>query len=148
VLLGAYPSGFSYPRPFRYRNGRIGPELLRDIKDPERRRTVEKTRAVLAMRFLRSDLQWTLVPIRRVTVTRVDYADDNHSVFFRLGDFFDFRSVDSLLDCGLTIPEEDQREAFPDSILFRSTHIPEASTVGEADEGEVWTKLCSLFCGA
>jgi hypothetical protein len=54
-LVAAYPSGFSYFRPFRYRDAWIQDELRKEIDNESQRGILVGSAATLGMRFLSAD---------------------------------------------------------------------------------------------
>lgn len=146
VLSTAYPSNFSYPRPFRYRDDRIDPRLLPELAERKSRRQVLKTRAVLVMRFLDAELRDRVLPVREVDVVHFDFAADNHSLYFRLGRFVDFRKFQGLDSAFLDIPGADLGRISNEVILFRAglnlDLLPWAPVEAEPD---VWTYLTDMW---
>jgi hypothetical protein len=89
VRTVAYPTGYSYFRPFRYRDVWLSADLLEQVGDQGRRVELQQREAILAARFIASGHEWKLVPIRAVRLTHIHHVPDNHLVYFVLGRFLD-----------------------------------------------------------
>ncbi len=145
VLVPAYPKGHSYPRPFRYPDGRIQPDLLKTMADETGRRNLVGSTAFLCLRALpkSEEHRWSLVPVREVEITHIDYLPESNSIYFRMGRFFDYTKVSGFRESQIEIPES-EREAIGDSIFFRSRlRLDSESFVDGAEEG-AWAKYAHL----
>lgn len=96
VLTLSTPPGISNFRPFRYRDERVAPDVLEDMKSTDALAPFEGQRVILAARFgARTATEdggiWKVLPLREVSVTFIDFSPDNHSIYFRAGALFDFR---------------------------------------------------------
>jgi len=140
VRAVAYPSGYSYFRPFRYRDEWVERGLLDLLKTQSAREDVLSESTVLAVRFFTPPHEWTLLPLRRVTITHVQSVPDHHLLYFTLGAFFDFRGEMNLEDSSRTIPTDEQ-ESVGKSLFFRSAmEFRDDAFVDEAFEDEVWVR--------
>ena len=147
VVLPAYPSGYSYFRPFRYRDAWVQPALLeRMARDPT---GFVGEVASLCMRFSTKGSESALVPIRSVTLTSVRAEDDNF-VYFKLGPFFRFERGQSLYKCSLNVPEEVDAAADgqePDRRLFFEADLQVPAGAPEDQDAEMWGRLGELIAG-
>lgn len=145
IHIPAYPRGFSYFRPFRYRDAWIQPTLLKEIENRDKRTFLIGEKAIICMRFLDDNCKWYLLPVREAELTMVDYAPGNHSVYFRLGAYFDYGSVQNLRAACLEIPSE-EHDSVANHIFFRSgIQFPDSSFNDQINEEKVWTNYCDLI---
>lgn len=145
VLVPAYPSGYSYFRPFRYRDAWVQPDLLSDMADQQERRTLIGSDAWLCMRFDSDEHRSKLLPMRKVKITHIDYLPDLHSVYFRLGPFYDLGTTEELQQACVEIGEE-ERGAIGNSLFFRSELvIPNGKLVSKDKEDGMWARFSDLI---
>jgi len=135
VLLPAYPSGFSYSRPFRYGPHRIQADLRADLADQPR--AYERLAGVVAMRF--KDPALGFVALRQVRLTHIEIAEDISSVAFRLDPFYAIPDGATLADLVTPFPEGVGRgpELFlrvPQATVERPLSHPE-------EDVEQWSRL-------
>jgi len=144
LLVPSYPSSYSYPRPFRYRDKWIQADLLNELSNKNKFKSFIGSQAVLCMRFLTEEHKWKLIPIRKVKITHIDMLSDNNSVYFKLESFRDYRSFSKLSEACLEIDIEDY-EKIGSSLFFKSnTIIPENSFVNVDNEDANWIKFSDL----
>lgn len=145
IKIPAYPKGYSYFRPFRYRDNWINPTLLKEIEEKDQRHALIGKKVIICMRFWDENFTWHLLPVREAELSIVDYEPDNHSVYFRLGPIFDFGSVQDLRSACLEIPSE-ERSSAANTLLFRlSKHFPNKSFSDQINEEKVWVNYCDLI---
>lgn len=145
IHIPAFPRGFSYLRPFRYRDAWIQPSLLKEIENRDKRTFLIGEKAIICMRFLDNNYKWYLLPVREAELTKVDYAPGNHSVYFRLGAYFNFGSVQDLRAACLELPPA-EHDSVANHIFFRSgVQFPDSSFSDQINEEKVWTNYCDLI---
>ncbi len=139
--LGAYPSGFSYLRPFRYQDKRIAPNVLADLDRRDPTRFAERE-AVICARFSTSDDRRLIVPIRKAIIRHVDRQPGDNAIYFTVGPYIDFTRAASLRDVSFTLSEE----LHEDVILFESDIEPAAGDfIAEDQEFSAWSHYCDLL---
>jgi hypothetical protein len=144
LLLPAYPSGYSYFRPFRYRDNWIQGDLLDKMSNEEKRKAMIGSEAILCMRFLAEEHKWKLLPVRKASITHIDYLPDNHSFYFSVGPFYDFRTIEELNKACLELDVR-ERSVIGESLFFFS----ELTTlhndfVSEEKEDAIWVRFSDL----
>ena len=145
ILSTAYPKGFSYFRPFRYRDEWIDNALLQDLKNKEKRASLIGQSAILAMRFISEEHKWLVLPIRKVNITHIDYIPDNHGIYFKLGDMVDYPVEKELNKICFEIPSE-EHGIKQESTLFFQSNVGATSSLkfydSEEDEA-AWIAYCN-----
>jgi hypothetical protein len=139
IQVMAYPDGYTYIRPFRYRDNWLHPEIMDDIKNPKKREALYSEKAILGMRFLTNSYEWLLLPIREITITKIEYMPDNHSVYFTLGPMVDFRKFKHIKDACVEIPDH-ERQGLSGKELFLKSSVPHPKTnfVSSEEEDYSW----------
>jgi len=139
-LSVAYPSGYSYIRPFRYRDQWLQPQLLKEMKKVESREKLVGQKAILSMRFLAKKYQWLILPIREARITHIDYRPNNHSVYFTLGPMVDFRKLAKLIQGCVEIPKF-EREGLSGGELFLRSSVegPVEVLADNVEEDYAWS---------
>lgn len=152
VLTLALPPGLSNVRPFRYGDNRIAPDVLAELDAEGGIERVKQLEATLAVRFgtnpyTPAAFHSLVLPLREVTVTFVDRAEGNNSVYFRGGALYDYPNGESPLGSGATIPDEELAELGTQVILFASDLPLPQTPAAEDEQGqrEAWTRLTSLI---
>jgi hypothetical protein len=144
VMLPAYPTGFSYARPFRYRDKWVEPSLLdRAINAPG---SFVGQQAILAMRFRTGGAETQFVPLRLVELTTVAREEDNF-VYFRLRQFVDFSTVTSLASAALPLPASANTRSSGRTSrkLFFEGETSTVSLASAERDAEMWGKLTELI---
>lgn len=145
VRVPAYPKGFTYFRPFRYRDEWIQTTLLKEIERKEQRLSLMGNKVVVCMRFLDDDFKWYLLPLRQASLVNIDYSPGNHSVYFQLGTFFDFGKVEDLRSACLEIPSSEYNSV-ANHIFFRSNdQFSDSHFNDQLNEDKIWAKYCDLI---
>jgi hypothetical protein len=80
VRAMAYPRGYSYVQPFRYRDERVDPALLDALKRSPA--SLHSRDAYLAARFRDPAYSSRCIALRRVSVTQIDSSEDDYRVYF------------------------------------------------------------------
>lgn len=147
VLSTAYPTEYSYFRPFRYRDNWMQSGLLREIENKEKREVLLVKPTILGIRFVSEQYRWMVLPIRQVQLTHIDYMPDNHAVFFKMGDMVDFRHINDLRSICFEIPIE-ERETIKDSALFFQSDAGSPTNLnyikGDVEDA-AWVAYCNLI---
>ena len=140
--LGAYPSGFSYLRPFRYQDKRIDPKVLADLGRAHSDSSLFTDRdAVICVRFRGAEYKRTVLPIRKAVVRHVDRQGGDNAVYFTLGPYVNFTDATSLDERALTLNEDLGNEI----ILFESEVSLAAEAFSTEDqEFSAWSRYCDL----
>jgi hypothetical protein len=140
LLVPAYPSGYLYFRPFRYRDKWVDPKLREKfISEPAGFRGRP---ANLCMRFRDKSATDRLVPIRRARLSSVQREDDSF-VYFKLGEFFEFPETGTLSDFALPMPAEGVSGS-ENYLLFESDiALPQLSS--EEKDAQMWARLGELI---
>ena len=142
VMLPAYPTGYSYLRPFRYRNAWVQTALVE--RAVERPGSFIGQRAVLAMRFRSPAVLDLLIPIRKVRLAAVKREDDNF-VYFILKEFVDLTGVTTLRDLALNVPGDvDSEDGHNRPRLFFDAELPEPRFASSTRDVEMWSALAQL----
>lgn len=143
VMLPAYPTGYSYLRPFRYRDDWIEPSVLtRAHRQPA---SFDGVRAILAMRFRDQGARDVAIPLREVRLSAVEREEDNF-VYFRLGRFVDLSQATALGDLALTIPDDaDGGAGRPTPHLFFEADVLEPTFATDTQETQMWGALTDLI---
>ena len=145
ILIPAFPFGYSYFRPFRYRNKWIEQDLLEAINDKERCKDFINSEAILCMRFYGQNYKDKIVPLRKVSITYISSFPDNYCIYFRIGQFYDFEAFEQFNQAAIQINEE-EKERIGEALFFRSTlSINEERFATEDKEDGVWSKFCKLI---
>jgi hypothetical protein len=144
VRAAAYPSGYSYFRPFRYRDEWIQPQLLDAITQDDWREALGGTSVVLAARFQTQSDTWTVLPIRKATISHVRPTPDLRLIYFTLGAFVDFRTEERLEDLAVRVPEHEQ-EGVQRTLFFESTGDVPDFAPKDADEDALWVRYTQLI---
>lgn len=138
IELPAYPPGFSFPRPFRYRDTWIETELL----DAMRRNPdgFEGLEVLLAMRFKSPDLGF--VPLRRARISSAEISPDNSFINFSAGDLFAISDeISDLRDLAQPIPDSARN-----ALCFSASPSGlESESEGAESELSRWTSLVDLL---
>jgi hypothetical protein len=105
VLVAGYPSGFSYFRPFRYREQWVEPEILRQDET-----TMDQV--LLAMRFRSPGLAQMILPIRKVRIISKRITGGDVYVDFQMLSMVDFRACEDLRTLLIRKPTADNQLLF------------------------------------
>jgi|SRR5215216_5694610 len=103
VLTSAYPTGFSYFRPFRYRDVWLDEATKNNFTSQNGSSSLTNAEATLCVRFSTRE-EWRLLPLRKVTITHTTFSAGTYQFYLRLGRFFDFDGVKQLSDACVEIP--------------------------------------------
>jgi hypothetical protein len=147
ILTAAYPVGFSYFRPFRYRDAWVQEKIINEIIDQANRDYFIGEEATLAMRFISDEHKWELLPIRKVYITGIDYLPDNQSIYFKMGPMIDFGGFKGGLqqNC-LEIPTADREKMSGSELMFYSSaSVPEEKFLTEDKEDASWVAYSDLI---
>ena|GEM_PF-6585313 len=144
LLVPAYPSGYSYFRPFRYRDGWVQDDLMIQIMDKKKRKILIGSEAIVCMRFLAEEHKWKILPLRKATITYIDYLPDNHSVYYCAGPLYDFRSIEDLNEVCLEVGVEERNVIGESLFFFSELTIPHGKFVSEGDEDATWVRFSDL----
>lgn len=142
--IPAYPTGYSYFRPFRYRNKWIDKLLLGILNNREQFKTLIGKEVILCMRFGKGSYKNYIIPIRKVIITGLDILADNYSIFFKMGSFFNFLSYDNLADAAIKIPNKGDKTD-NDYLFFVSKITGFSNTNNSINENEIWSRLTDLI---
>jgi hypothetical protein len=143
VMLPAYPIGYSYLRPFRYRDDWIESEVL--TRAHQQPASFNGVRAILAMRFRDQNANDVAVPLREVRLSAVEREEDNF-VYFRLGRFVDLSQTAALTDLAVTIPDgADGGAGRPTPHLFFEADVAEPAFAPDTQQTQMWGKLTDLI---
>jgi hypothetical protein len=146
VRLAAYPPGFSYFRPFRYRDERIHPELLERLNHLDGRGNFVDATCVISLRFLSQEQRWLILPLRKACIRHIDRQEGDNSVYFTLGEFADFSSANALRERCIAVPESERTSLSPETIFFESAaEPPDDGFVPASRELAAWTHYCDLI---
>src|SRR5574341_1075745 len=139
-LTVAYPTGYSYFRPFRYRDRWLGPQMLEEIKGAETREQLVGQSAILSMRFLTEHYEGLILPIREAQITYIDNIPDNHSVYFSLGRMVDFRKIGNLRDGCIELPSDEIKKLMGGELFLRSSVSISANVFADSEnEDYAWS---------
>ena len=145
ALVPAYPSGFSFPRPFRYRDTWVSSDLIKEMSQEGSRSKLASSAAVLAMRFKSKRYEKRILPLRQVTLTHIHYLPGNHSVFFKLGKFFNFANARTLSEATIRLTEE-QFRTVGQALFFRHPmDLPPNTFPISQDEDSLWVRYSDLL---
>ena len=145
LLLPAYPSGYSYFRPFRYRDKWIQQGLLEEIKVKKRCKDFIGTEAILCMRFYNGTYKDKIIPLRKVNITHVAFFPDNYCIYFRIGQFYDFEAFEQFNQAAIQISQE-EKEKIGEALFFRSAlSVNDEKFATENKEDGIWPKFCNLI---
>lgn len=145
VLTTAYPTDFSYHRPFRYRDAWIQLALLDEMKSDEKRYSFVGKTAILGMRFLSEQYKSVILPIRQIEITQIDYMPDNHSIYFKMRKMIDFSLIKDLRSICFELPDEERTDnnmsalfissnaVMPNNLSFLTNGREEAAWVAYSD---------------
>lgn len=147
LLVPGYPSGYSYIRPFRYRDNWVQKRLLEEIYNERARDKLTGAQVVLCMRFLLDEKRWSVLPIRKAVVRHIDPMSDNQSVYFSMGFLYDYTKVKALSDICVDI-DQSERDAVGETLFFRANlDIPITECTNEAMEDVAWVSFVNLVAG-
>ena len=140
VYLPAFPSGCSYFRPFRYRDKWVEPSILALLRQDWK--TVAKQDLLVAARFQAAPWSWSLLPIRKATLTHFRYNEgEEHYIHFSLGPMFDFTERAELKSLLVEIPADEQATVGTAFMFESSLAIPGNRFVDPASERAAWAGL-------
>lgn len=147
ILSTAYPEGFSYFRPFRYRDAWIHGALIDELVDSDYRKGLIGQEATLAIRFKSEEHKWKIFPLRKIVITGIDYIPDNQSIYFKMGPMLDFRRLEGdLLNNCLEIPQNERNKSSGTELMFYSSASLNAENfVSEEKEVASWVAYCDLI---
>ena len=146
ILATAYPSGYSFFRPFTYDDPRVSNDMLNEIREPNSRASLTGNKAILAMRFYKEEFRNLILPIRYVTITSIDPIPQNYSVYFSVNQMRDFQNFERLRDLCIEIPKNELDGLSPEAIFFRSSANTESTRfVDRVHEDEAWAAYCDLI---
>jgi hypothetical protein len=135
----AFPDGYSFHRPFRYRD--------HYISDPVRKALgahgnhVHGLRAVLAMRFNDETANRLILPVREIELTHAVITADANEIFFRLGRFFQVaEGTASLKELCLQLDAAVPHTQF----MFALEGICAHRGLAADDDIETWSRLVEL----
>ncbi|MFC1967312.1 hypothetical protein ACFLV2_01530 [Chloroflexota bacterium] len=138
-----YPSGYSYFRPFRYRDKWIQNSLLIKIQNEQTRKKLIGAQVVLCM-ALRAE-ERIILPIRQAVIRHIDPMPDNQSVYFSMGPMYDFTKINTLIDSRLNIGKSG-KESIGISLFFEmKSEIPNAVCNSEVSEDNSWVAYTDLI---
>jgi hypothetical protein len=144
-LVAAYPTGFSYFRPFRYRDAWIHDALRTEIDNELQRSALVDSSATLGMRFLSPDYKWLVLPVRKVQLTFIDCLPENYSVYLKMGPMINFAGVEDLRSICTEIPLEERQSDSEQTLFFRSSAVvSSAYCETSTDENHAWARYCDL----
>lgn len=146
-LVAAYPLGFSYGRPFRYRDCWVQQEVLHDMAGGAGLDKLVGVEATLAMRFRSQEHQSLILPVRRVEITHIDFMPRSHSVYFTMGQMVNFARFDGLRSVCVEIPSDEADELVGEGPLFfrSSVKVPDDHFASEDEEPAAWTAYSDLI---
>jgi hypothetical protein len=136
LLLPAYPEGYSYFRPFRYRD--------KWVADDVRAAMVEEPAGfcgltvALGLRF--RDPAHGFIPLREGTITHVEANPDNNYVEFRLGRFYGLPEVEDLAELKVDLPR-----GADEALFFAGSAVPPERAPCEDPGAEIWTRAVELL---
>lgn len=119
LLVPGYPAGYSYIRPFRYRDNWVQRSLLEEMQNEQACEKLTGAQVVLCMRFLLDQKRWSILPIRKAVIRHIDPMADNQSVYFSMGSLYDFTKVKELSDICVDI-DQSERDAVGETLFFRA----------------------------
>jgi len=143
LRLPGYPQGYSYVRPFRYKDNLIEGSLLEEINSEQERENLKGQDVFLCMRFLNEDNKWLLLPIREVKIEHIDPMPENQSVYFSMGSMYDFTGVKELSDICLEIDESERGEV-GEALFFRAKIIVPNDKFEVENEDSAWVAFTNL----
>jgi hypothetical protein len=147
LLIPGYPSGYSYLRPFRYRDSWVQKHLLKEIQNKVAREKLVGTSVILSMRFRLKQKKWSLIPIRKAIIRNIDPMPDNQSIYFSMGALYDFKKAKSLSDACINIKEK-ERDAVGEALFFTANlEIPLKECENDTTEDAAWVSLVNLIAG-
>ena len=144
VYLPAYPSGCSYFRPFRYRDKWVEAALLAKLR--QNWEEVARQELVVAARFQPDPWTWSVLPIRKATLTHFRFNEgEEHYIHFLLGPMVDFRERPELQTLMQVIPE-DERDQVGQAFMFESAiSFPDEAFVARDAERAAWAGLADAL---
>lgn len=145
IRIAAYPVGYSYTRPFRYRDERIQPALLRTLSDPAQRSKLIESPAVVLMRFQAGSHASHALPVRRATIRHIAFMPGNHEIYFTLGEFFGYDLAKDLSSLLIDLPVN-AISPIGDAILFQMPQdLPDSAFPSQLDQDATWIRYADLI---
>ncbi len=139
VMLPAYPTGYTYLRPFRYRDVWVDPDLAERAANAPASFVGEA--ATLGIRFTTDGFGNVLIPIRQVQIATVAREQDNF-VYFSLGRFVDVSGAQKLGDIARAVPPEVDAV---DAKLFFEAEIADSVIADASRDVQMWSRLTDLI---
>lgn len=144
TMVPGFPSGCSYLRSFRYRDSWIQNELREKMKNGQKSDKQAFGDAVLCMRFINENNSRLILPVRMVTIEKVDPMPDNQSVYFRMGPLYDFTKVKTLTDACMTIVPSEQTRIGSALFFEAGITVPRDKFTIERED-EAWVAYADLI---
>jgi hypothetical protein len=145
LLVPGYPAGYSYFRPFRYRDDWVQKSLLEEIQSKQSCGKLTGVPAILGMRFLLDQKKWSVLPIRKAVIRYIDPMSDNQSVYFSMGSLYDFTKVKELSDICVDIDAYERDMVGEKSLFFRANlAFPITECENEMMEDAAWVSFVNL----
>ncbi|MDQ3934658.1 MAG: hypothetical protein M3340_08520 [Actinomycetota bacterium] len=136
----AFPDGYSFHRPFRYRDEYID-EPVR-VALAEHGSHVHGLPAVLAMRFESDQATRRLLPVREIELIHAAIRAGTNEIFFRLGRFLEVpEGTKRLADLCVTLDEAVPASQF----MFRMPGARTARPPAPDEDFTSWTRLIELI---
>lgn len=136
----AYPAGYSYHEPFRYRDEWIEPSLLAQASLFQHEDSFDRAAVICARFSTGGRLTADVLPLRSATITKVDALPDFTTFYFKLGPLFDFTDAR-----GLSLTRFRADDAAARYLAFESPLNTLPSAVEETKETAAWVRLCDLL---
>lgn len=146
LQLPGYPRGYSYVRPFRYRDKWIQGELLDVISNEQEREKLKRQDVFVCMRFLDEKNKWLVLPIRKAKIEHIDPMPENQSVYFSMGPMYDFKGVKELSSICLEI-DTSRRKEIGEALFFKSDIVVPINKFEETNEDNAWIRYTDLVAG-
>lgn len=142
VLVPAYPSGFSYPRPFRYRKKWVENELLEEMTKQTNYKGEE---AILCMRFISDTFSNKIIPIRKILIHHIEFLTEPYSVYFTTEAMYSFDTIDNLSEACIELDELSNKKT-GGALFFRlSINPPLVECRDQDSQVRAWTSLSDIL---